>query len=80
MIITQQIPVEHLSGIGLHEEVTRHVLARLDSAFLVQIAPLETGKSELQEGTSAKEWLRTALRSAQLKPDETLERVRMGCL
>ncbi|MEI7773240.1 MAG: hypothetical protein WCK17_00550 [Verrucomicrobiota bacterium] len=40
MTVTQQIPVEQLSGLRLHEGDTLHVLSRLDSAFLVQIVHL----------------------------------------
>ena len=74
--VTQQIPVEQLSGLGLHEGDTLHVLSRLDSAFLVQIVHLrETAPST---GSNATEWLRTGRGSVHLNAGEESHDLRMS--
>jgi hypothetical protein len=74
MTFTQRIPAEHLLGLDVHEGDTLHVIAVLDSSFLVQVnraddAPATTGK--------ASDWLKSARGSVNLAPDETADDARM---
>ena len=43
-VVTQQVSVEQLAGLGLHEGDTLHVLSQLDSAFLVSIVHASKGE------------------------------------
>ena len=56
-VVTQQVSVEQLAGLGLHEGDTLHVLSQLDSAFLVSI--VHARRVELSTQSNAAEWLRT---------------------
>lgn len=74
MIFTQRIPAERLLGLDVHQGDTLHVLAVLDSSFVVQVnradeSPATTGK--------ASEWLKSARGSVNLAPDETVDDARM---
>ncbi len=74
MTLTQRIPADRLSDLNVHEGDTLHVIALLDSAFVVQISradasPLATGK--------ASEWLRSAKGSVNLAPGESVDDLRM---
>jgi hypothetical protein len=74
MTFTQRIPAERLLGLDVHQGDTLHVLAVLDSSFIVQVnraeeAPAATGK--------ASEWLKSARGSVNLAPDETVDDARM---
>lgn len=74
MTFTQRIPAERLSGFDVHEGDTLHVLAVLDSSFVMQVsraddAPAIQGK--------ASEWLQSARGSVRLEPGETVDDARM---
>lgn len=74
MTFTQRIPAERLLGLDVHQGDTLHVLAVLDSSFVVQVnradeAPALTGK--------ASEWLKSARGSVNLAPDATMDDARM---
>jgi len=74
--ITQQIPVERVLGLGLHEGDTLHVLSRLDSSFLVQVVRLR--ENAPSAGSSAAEWLHTARGSVHLNAGEEVQDLRMS--
>jgi hypothetical protein len=74
--VTQQIPVEQRSGLGLHEGDTLHVLSRLDSAFSVQIVHLR--EIAPSTGSNATEWLRTGRGSVHLNAGEEGQDLRMS--
>ena len=76
MTITKTIPAERLRGFDVHQGDTLHILAVMDSEFLVQFSRNEPVSSE--SPGKASEWLRTAKGSVQLAPDESPDDARMG--
>lgn len=76
MTTTKTIPAERLRGFDVHQGDTLHILAVMDSAFLVQFSRNEPASHEPRG--KASEWLRTAKGSVQLAPDETSDDARMG--
>ena len=76
MTITKTIPAEGLKGLDVLPGDTLHILAVMDSAFLVQFSRNEPTTAELPG--KASEWLRTAKGSVRLTPGETADDARMG--
>jgi hypothetical protein len=76
MTTTKTIPAERLRGLDVHQGDTLHILAVMDSAFLVQFSRNEPASSE--PPGKASEWLRTAKGSVQLAPNESPDDARMG--
>ena len=74
MTTTQTIPVSALRGLDLHAGDTLHVLAVVDSSFLVRV---ETQEPTKREGAIA-EWIRTARGSAKRASSETADDLRMA--
>jgi hypothetical protein len=75
MTFTQRIPADRLSDFNVHEGDTLHVIALLDSSFLVQVSRADDGPPAPE---SASEWLRTAKGSVRLAPDESMDDLRMA--
>ncbi len=74
MTFTQRIPVERLRDLDVHEGDTLHVVALLDSSFVVQVS-----RADERPATSGKagEWLRTAKGSVRLGATESVDDARM---
>ena len=75
MTFTQRIPAERLLGLDVHEGDTLHVIAVLDSSFVVQVSRAE---EPAPVRGKASEWLESARGSVKLAPGETVDDVRMG--
>jgi hypothetical protein len=75
MTFTQRIPAERLLGLDLQEGDTLHLLAVVDSAFVVQVSRAE--EPAVARG-KASEWLQSARGSVKLAPGETLDDLRMN--
>ena len=75
MMTIISIPAEKLSGLDVHEGDTLHILALKETAFLIQISPIDA----IQKTTPGKagEWVRSARGSVRLAADETADDVRM---
>ena len=74
MTFTQRIPADRLLGLDVHEGDTLHVLAKLESSFVVQVSRADDLPSAQGK---ASEWLRSAKGSVQLNPGETVDDARM---
>ena len=74
MTYTQRIPAETLQGLDVHAGDTLHVVALIDSSFLVNVtrsdaAPAAQGK--------ASEWLKTSKGAVKLADGESADDARM---
>ena len=74
MTFTQRIPADRLSDLNVHEGDTLHVIALLDSSFVVQI---NRADSSPPLAGKASEWLRSAKGSVRLAPGESVDDLRM---
>lgn len=74
MAKTQTIPMNALGGLNLHAGDTLHVLAVMDSGFLVSIEQQDGPKP----GGSAEEWLKSARGSVKLDAGESADDIRMS--
>jgi hypothetical protein len=74
MTFTQRIPVDRLSDFNVHEGDTLHVIALLDSSFLVEVSRADDAPPAPER---ASEWLRSAKGSVQLAPGESVDDLRM---
>ncbi|MFM2168908.1 MAG: hypothetical protein RIS79_3279 [Verrucomicrobiota bacterium] len=75
MTFTHRIPAERLLGLDVHEGDTLHVIALLDSSFVVQVNRAE---DSAPAAGKASEWLESARGSVKLSSGETVDDVRMG--
>ena len=68
MMTIKSIPAEKLSGLDVHEGDTLHILALKETAFLIQISPIDA----IQKTTPGKagEWVRSARGSVRLAADD----------
>ena len=74
MTFTQRIPADRLLGLDVHEGDTLHVVARLESSFVVQVSRADDLPSA--QGKVG-EWLRSAKGSVRLNAGETVDEARM---
>ena len=74
MTFTQRIPADRLSDLNVLEGDTLHVIALLDSSFVVQISRSDTN---LPANGKASEWLRSAKGSVRFAPGESVDDLRM---
>lgn len=75
MRFTQRIPAERLLGLDLREGDTLHLVAVVDSTFVVQVSRAE--EPAVDHG-KASEWLQSARGSVKLASSETVDDVRMN--
>ncbi len=74
MTFTQRIPADRLADLDVHEGDTLHVIALLDSAFVVQISRADASSPVAGK---ASEWLRSARGSVRLASGESVDDARM---
>ena len=74
MTFTQSIPAKSLLGLDVHKGDTLHVIAVLESSFVVQV---NRGDDVKASAGKASDWLNSARGSVRLAPGETVEDARM---
>lgn len=74
MTYTQRIPAETLLGLDVHAGDTLHVVALIDSSFVVNV----TRSDEVAPAQGkASDWLKTSKGSVKLSAVESADNVRM---
>ena len=76
--MTTTIPKKSLSGLGLREGDTLHVLAAQEADYLVRVEHAGEKAPTTSRADAVSEWLRTSTGIVRLAPGETEDDVRMA--
>lgn len=76
MTHTHRIPVEMLQGLDVHAGDTLHVVALIDSSFVVNVTRADASESDPTRG-NAIEWLKTSKGSVKLAEGESADDARI---